>query len=583
MNPVRSENITAMELEVGKVLHAARRKLATVAVSESVTHRLDLACQIAEPSLAAATDCAGALAAAGCLNEAEMIFHTLSTCAPNVPAGFVGLSRIAMQRQAWVQALARWDDVGARFGGDANGVWEAARARCLTELDCLNEADKIYERLRHEMPDRPAGLVGLAEAAARSHLWSRALTLWEQVLNRFPDHPDNPAWQAGRASVLISFGRCDEAEATFRRLLALQPKSPHALLGLLRVLLLSGQAQQALQELDSSGFRFLETRAIFDKRLDILIKLRRMSDARAEFQRVLARTEDCALFESLFNFTPRLYEGWERTRTWLALLGRLDAASTSQRAAAAGLRLRLLLALRDYEQFLLTMGSVPEPLVLGIHRRALQAVAATLRESFFPDYGKPKIFGIGLSKTGTTTLARALGDLGLQVLDWLNPLTRELLSDDDLYLFDAFTDTPVAASFEKLYYRFSEAKFIYTTRPLEDWRRSMVGHWSRNFGCSDFEQARTLMAHRDSFPYGRAFSDLHMSLYYNHRSYEEAWRSYDRRVRTFFRDKPQDRFLEFNVFAGHGWAELCNFLGYPVPDHAFPWENRAPSQSPVTP
>ena len=569
-------------LDVRSVLHTTRSKLAALAVSESVTRRMDIACETEAPTVAAAADCANALVAAGCLNEAEIIFQALSIGAPNVPAGLVGLARIAMQRQAWVQALASWDDVIARFGGDSNRVWEAARARCLAQLDCLDEALEIYERLAHEIPDRPAAFIGLADIAARRRSWSQALARWDEVLERFPDHPDLPAWRATRAGILTHLGRSDEAQETFRHVLALQPKSLHALLGLLGVLLASGNAQQALEELESSGFRSLETRAIFDKRLDILIKLKRMSAARAQFQRILASTEDAGLLESLFNFTPRLYEGWERTRTWLALLGRLDAAaSRSQQGAAPGLRSRLLLALRDYQQFLVTMDSNPEPLALGTHRRALQAVAATLRESSFPDYRKPKIFGIGLSKTGTTTLARALGQLGLQVLDWLNPLTRELLSEDDLYLFDAFTDTPVAVAFEKLYYRFSDAKFIYTTRPLEDWRKSMVGHWSRNHGCGDFERIRTLMAQRDSFHYGRAFSDIHVTLYYNHASYEEAWRSYDRRVRGFFHDKPRDRFLEFNVFAGHGWPELCNFLGYPVPEYAFPWENRAPSPATV--
>jgi hypothetical protein len=51
---------------------------------------------------------------------------------------------------------------------------------------------------------------------------------------------------------------------------------------------------------------------------------------------------------------------------------------------------------------------------------------------------------------------------------------------------------------------------------------------------------------------------------------------YDQRVRLFFRDKPKERFLVFDVFAGHGWPELCAFLGAEPPAIPFPFENRAP-------
>ncbi len=38
----------------------------------------------------------------------------------------------------------------------------------------------------------------------------------------------------------------------------------------------------------------------------------------------------------------------------------------------------------------------------------------------------------------------------------------------------------------------------------------------------------------------------------------------------FFRDKPEGRCLEFDVFSGAGWAKLCPFLGQPVPSQPFP-------------
>jgi hypothetical protein len=247
------------------------------------------------------------------------------------------------------------------------------------------------------------------------------------------------------------------------------------------------------------------------------------------------------------------------------------------RGSPAALRLRLRLALRDYAGFLQAMEATSQPESLGIYAPRLRALAATLREQSNPEHGKPKIFGIGLSKTGTTTLGRALHRLGYQVLDWQNPLTRELICEDDYPLFDAFTDTPVAASFESLFFSFRESRFIYTTRPLESWRESMTRHWLRNYGVIAFDEIRALLATRDAFPFGRQFSDIHSSLYFNHADLGAAYHAHDYRVRSFFRDKPRHRFLELNVFEGHGWPELCQFLDRPAPSDAFPWENRRPT------
>jgi hypothetical protein len=132
--------------------------------------------------------------------------------------------------------------------------------------------------------------------------------------------------------------------------------------------------------------------------------------------------------------------------------------------------------------------------------------------------------------------------------------------------------------FEKLYGSFRQSRFIYTTRPLESWTRSMTWHWLRNYGVIDFDAIRALLATGDAFPFGRAFADLHLSLYFNRPSLEAAYHAHDLRVRTFFQDKPRHRFLELNVFAGDGWAALCQFLERPTPTQPFPWENRSPGR-----
>ena len=96
------------------------------------------------------------------------------------------------------------------------------------------------------------------------------------------------------------------------------------------------------------------------------------------------------------------------------------------------------------------------------------------------------MFGIGLSRTGTTPLALALGILGFTAFHFLNPATGEVISEADTDLVDAATDTPVCVNFEKLYYLYPFSKFIYTTRPFEDWQPSFCRYLDRRWGTADF-------------------------------------------------------------------------------------------------
>ena len=204
----------------------------------------------------------------------------------------------------------------------------------------------------------------------------------------------------------------------------------------------------------------------------------------------------------------------------------------------------------------------------------LLRVATVLRDPCYPDYGRPKVFGIGLSRTGTTTLALALNMLGLHTLHWSNPLTGEVICDDDLTIFDAFTDTPISARFEEFYDRFPNSKFILTVRTFDDWVRSMSALWRKTLGITEFEELRSALSGSGALRYGSEFCAINRRLYFDHGSYREAYESHIERVRRFFSDKPAGRLLEFNIFAGDGWPKLCAFLGLEVLRVPFPWENR---------
>lgn len=365
---------------------------------------------------------------------------------------------------------------------------------------------------------------------------------------------------------------------------AAPPKSVPARRNFLRQLVKTGQSAEALALLDSGGFHDAESPTLIEIRLQVLINLKRLADARQVFAGVLKSASGFGHLNCLFDFAAALYEGPTLTSTWAKLLERCDAAIGRRKNVLTDwlvLRARIRLALDDEDGFLTTLRGIDARKKLGTHDRLLRAAAAAMAEPAYPDLDRPKLFGIGLSKTGTTTLATALTGLDISTIHWRNPLTRTLISDSDLTKFDGFTDITVAERFEELYSRFPNSKFVYTTRPLESWLASMDEHWRRKHGTSDFRTIKRTMQEGDVYWYGSRFRALNNALYFRHESFAEAYCAHDRRVRRFFEDKPKSRFLEFDVFAGHGWEKLCPFLGLPVPKIPFPWKNNASNLRPA--
>lgn len=173
-----------------------------------------------------------------------------------------------------------------------------------------------------------------------------------------------------------------------------------------------------------------------------------------------------------------------------------------------------------------------------------------------------KILG-GLGKTGTTSLDRALCDLGVRSLHY--PATLDMLAEHD-----AATDTPVFQPgwLEEVDRRWG-CRFVFTLRDMDSWLGSCQRHYSRESTESrsiDSEHTRHLLAVRRAV-FGAEFFD------------ESLWRgAYERHldhVRTFFAARPEDLLL-LDLFAGDGWEPLCEFLGVPVPvGIPFPHLNRS--------
>jgi len=235
----------------------------------------------------------------------------------------------------------------------------------------------------------------------------------------------------------------------------------------------------------------------------------------------------------------------------------------------------ILLALGDYEEFTEMVKNLgnknpPSKKIAQLTRIMKQCNALD-----FPDFCAPKIFGIGLSRTATSSLNDALTLLGFHSIHWLNPHSRTLISRDDFCLFDAFTDIPVSYQFEVLYHTFPNSRFIYTTRSIESWERSIAFHYGngRRIQCPS-ELKEPSATQRCNFAAGH----IESNLYGRFESWPEAFLDFDQRVRSFFRDKSPAKFLELGICNGEGWEKLCPFLRKPVPSVPFPNANQSPTR-----
>jgi hypothetical protein len=180
------------------------------------------------------------------------------------------------------------------------------------------------------------------------------------------------------------------------------------------------------------------------------------------------------------------------------------------------------------------------------------------------------VWGIGLSRTGTTSLNRALKLLGYRSVHW--PTTRQLLYEE----LSAATDESVAAVFPFLDAKYPGSIFVLTERDEDEWIASTRAQ--RAMFAPRFKE---IMANASTL--GGAWLDraielqftqsaLYGTLEFNETRYRAAYRRHQASVESYFRDRPHD-LLRLRICHGDGWNPLCGFVGRPLPQVVFPHTN----------
>jgi hypothetical protein len=183
-----------------------------------------------------------------------------------------------------------------------------------------------------------------------------------------------------------------------------------------------------------------------------------------------------------------------------------------------------------------------------------------------------RVFGVGMHKTATTSLAAALRILGFDSAHWETPrwarnIWCEMSEHGKSLTMErhyAVADFPITVLYRKLDAAYPGSKFILTIREENDWLRSVEMHWSdRNPHRASWDaDCFSHRMHREV--YGRQAFDAATML--------ARYRRHNAEVRAYFKDRPGDLLV---LDERSGWAPLCAFLGKPVSAQPYPWENES--------
>jgi hypothetical protein len=191
-----------------------------------------------------------------------------------------------------------------------------------------------------------------------------------------------------------------------------------------------------------------------------------------------------------------------------------------------------------------------------------------------------KVIGLGVGRTGTYSLKKALERLGygpchhmeevLQHKTEQVPLWAEAADGrpdwDAIYSgYESAVDWPTAGFARELAAAYPAAKFIVTVRSPESWAES----YSATIGkvilmrtqlppeMLDWLSMGDRVITRTGFPDGLSMPEL-----------AEAFKAHTEAVKA---SVPADQLLVYEV--KDGWEPLCEFLGQPVPGDPFPRTN----------
>lgn len=165
-----------------------------------------------------------------------------------------------------------------------------------------------------------------------------------------------------------------------------------------------------------------------------------------------------------------------------------------------------------------------------------------------------KIFGIGLAKTATTSLAKAMSILGFKSKHYSFDI------ENDLKKYQFINDVPIQARYKQYDKRFSNSKFILTIRDEVSW---LVSIQKQFFKHKRPENSILYNNWLEQFGFFENNKEMFLRKYRDHKIEAEEY------------FKGRNDFLVMDIFSGDGWEKLCNFLNVRIPKVKFPHLNKS--------
>jgi hypothetical protein len=168
---------------------------------------------------------------------------------------------------------------------------------------------------------------------------------------------------------------------------------------------------------------------------------------------------------------------------------------------------------------------------------------------------KSKIWGLGLSRTGTTTLTYLLNQIGYNHIHY--PTDDEMMSFNN----DGASDIPVIPKYKKLDAQFPNSKFILTTRDKEKWLKSMSTYLERKRNWNQSTRQVNIRI------------DVYKEPFFVYEVYDRVFDEHERKVKEYFKNRPET-LLILNIVDGVDKPQkLLDFLGVDAKMDEFPHRN----------
>ena len=162
-----------------------------------------------------------------------------------------------------------------------------------------------------------------------------------------------------------------------------------------------------------------------------------------------------------------------------------------------------------------------------------------------------KIFGIGLNKTGTTSIGYYFKQLGYKHYCGSNYYNIEKAKNDIDYIyniadqFEFFEDWPWPLIYKELYYKYPNSKFILTIRKNdEEWFDSLLRHSKKH---PSTKQRLEVYGHYNP---NESNKIEHLNIYNNH----------NKDVINFFNENNPDKLLVLSTDDSNKEEKIYNFI-----------------------